>query len=200
MLNMGLREILLKKEQELETQVQIAEKHIDSPLSGTLHISTIKGKTRYYHSYLDQEGNKQLKYLSAAKEGNKIMELAQHSYNAAFLKTATDQLKAVRRALNSIDEDALANVFALLHSERKKLITPFVPDEDMFVRQWEQDEYQPGYFLDQTPLIHSNRGEKIRLYENNGIFVGEQLILTFESSEQPLDKRELELLIEKYLI
>ena len=128
------------------------------------------------------------------------MELAQHSYNAAFLKTATDQLKAVRRALNSIDEDALANAFALLHSERKKLITPFVPDEDMFVRQWEQDEYQPGYFLDQTPLIHSNRGEKIRLYENNGIFVGEQLILTFESSEQPLDKRELELLIEKYLI
>ena len=42
--------------------------------------------------------------------------------------------------------------------------------------------------------------EKIRLYEDNGIFIGEQLILTFESSEQPLDKREIELLIEKYLI
>ena len=42
--------------------------------------------------------------------------------------------------------------------------------------------------------------EKIRLYENNGIFIGEQLILTFESSEQPLDNREFELLIEKYLI
>jgi hypothetical protein len=42
--------------------------------------------------------------------------------------------------------------------------------------------------------------EKIRLYEENGIFIGEQLILTFESSEKPLDHRELELLIEKYLL
>lgn len=270
--NMGLRETLLKKEQELEKLVQIAEKHIDSPLSGTLQISMIKGKPRYYHCYLDKNGNKQLKYLSAVKEGSKIMELAQHSYNAAFLKTATDQLKAVRRALNRIDEEALANVFALLHSERKKLITPFEPDEEMFVKLWEQDEYQPGYFSAQTPSIYSNRGErvrsksekiiadkyyergipykyekplllkkqaktitirpdfttlnkrtrmqryhehfgkmddpqyarkaleKIRLYENNGIFIGEQLILTFESSEQPLDNREFELLIEKYLI
>ena len=36
--NMELRELLLKKEQELEKLVQMAEKHIDSPLSGTLHI------------------------------------------------------------------------------------------------------------------------------------------------------------------
>lgn len=272
MQNMGLREMLLKKEQELEKLVHIAEKHIDSPLSGTLHISMIKGKPRYYHCYLDKDGNKQLKYLSAVKEGPKIMELAQHSYNEAFLKTAIDQLKAVRRALNRIDEDALANVFSLLHNERKKLITPFEPDEEMFVKLWEQDEYQPGYFSDQTPLIYSNRGdrvrsksekiiadkyyergipykyekplllrkhsqtitvrpdfttlnkrtriqryhehfgkmddpqyarkalEKIKLYENNGIFIGDQLILTFESSEQPLDKREIELLIDKYLI
>ena len=41
---------------------------------------------------------------------------------------------------------------------------------------------------------------KSRLYESNGIFIGEQLIITFESSVQPLDKREFELLIEKYLI
>ena len=154
--------MLLKKEQELEKLVQIVEKHADSPLPGTLQISMIKGKPRYYHSYLDKNGIKQLKYLSAVKEGPKIMELAQHSYNAAFLKTATDQLKAVRRALNRIDEKALANVFALLHSERKKLITPFVPDEEMFVKQWEQDEYQPGYFSDQTPSIYSNRGERVR--------------------------------------
>ena len=46
---MELREMLLKKEQELEKLVQIAEKHIDSPLSGTLQISMIKGKPRYYH-------------------------------------------------------------------------------------------------------------------------------------------------------
>ena len=272
MSNMEIRKMLLKKEQELVKLIEMAEKYSESSVPGTLQISMIKGKARYYHSYLDPKGNKHLKYLSAGKEGAKIVELAQHSYNAAFLKKAAEQLKAVRRALNTIDEDALTNVFAFLHSERKKLVTPLVPDENMYVRQWEQDEYQPGFFSDQAPLIHSNRGErvrsksekiiadkyyergipykyekplllrkqaktitirpdfttlnkrtriqryhehfgkmddpqyarkaleKIRLYEENGLFVGEQLILTFESSEQPLDKKELELLIEKYLI
>ena len=270
--NLEIREMLLKKERELVKLVQMAEKYSDSSLPGALQISTVKGRPRYYHCYLDQEGNKQKKYISTKKEGSKIMELAQHSYNAAFLKTAKEQLKAIRKALRSIDENALADVYALLHSERKKLITPIVPDEDTFVRQWEQDEYQPGYFSDEAPFIRSNRGErvrsksekiiadkyyklgipykyekplvvskqtkritirpdfttlnkrtriqryhehlgrmddpqyvqkaleKIRLYEENGIFIGEQLILTFESYEKPLDHRELELLIEKYLL
>ncbi len=44
--NMELREMLLKKEQELEKLVQIVEKHADSPLPGTLQISMIKGVSR----------------------------------------------------------------------------------------------------------------------------------------------------------
>ena len=36
MQNMGLREMLLKKEQELEKLVHIAEKHIDSPVADLL--------------------------------------------------------------------------------------------------------------------------------------------------------------------
>ena len=63
--NMELREMLLKKEQELEQLVQMAEKYNDSTWPGTLEISNIKGRPRYYHCYPDQRGNKQKKYLSA---------------------------------------------------------------------------------------------------------------------------------------
>ena len=109
--NLEIREMLLKKERELVKLVQMAEKYSDSSLPGALQISIVKGRPRYYHCYLDQEGNKQKKYISTKKEGSKIMELAQHSYNAAFLKTAKEQLKAIRKALRSIDENALADVY-----------------------------------------------------------------------------------------
>ena len=40
---------------------------------------------------------------------------------------------------------------------------------------------------------------KLRLYEENGIFVGDQLILTYESNDKPLDMRHLDLLISRYM-
>ena len=41
---------------------------------------------------------------------------------------------------------------------------------------------------------------KLRLYEKNGIFIGDQLFLTLESSEQPLDMNHFELMIKHYLL
>ena len=41
---------------------------------------------------------------------------------------------------------------------------------------------------------------KLRLYEKNGIFIGDQLLLTMESSEQPLDMNHFELMIKHYLL
>ena len=89
---------------------------------------------------------------------------------------------------------------ALLHSERKKLITPIVPDEDTFVRQWEQDEYQPGYFSDEAPFIRSNRGERVRSKSEKIIADKYYKLGIPYKYEKPLDHRELELLIEKYLL
>ena len=185
--NMGLRETLLKKEQELEKLVQIAEKHIDSPLSGTLQISMIKGKPRYYHCYLDKNGNKQLKYLSAVKEGPKIMELAQHSYNAAIAD------KYYERGIPYKYEKPL-----LLKKQAKNITIR--PDFTTLNKRTRMQRYHEHFGKMDDPQYARKALEKIRLYESNGIFIGEQLIITFESSEQPLDKREFELLIEKYLI
>lgn len=37
--------------------------------------------------------------------------------------------------------------------------------------------------------------KRVTLYEKNGIYPGERLILTFESADQPLDTRNLQALI-----
>ena len=41
---------------------------------------------------------------------------------------------------------------------------------------------------------------KISLYRKNGIYEGERLFITFESSLQPLNTRDLDLLIQHHLM
>ena len=42
--------------------------------------------------------------------------------------------------------------------------------------------------------------KKIETYNRNGIFQGDRLLITYETSTQTLNMRNFEILIEKYLI
>ena len=264
--------MLLKKEKELLNMIQKAEKNRRKAPNGTLRISTTKGVSHYYHFYQDDQGNKKSKYMSMIKNPDEIKELAQYSYTNFFLETANQQLQAVRAALKNIDEESLANVFAMLHPARKKLIDPFVMDNEEYIKRWEAVEIPPSYFDPKLPEFYAERGErvrsksekiiadkyfmmgipyryeqplilldrgnhvrvrpdftvlnrrtraqrfhehlgrmddpeyinkniyKLRLYESNGIYVGDQLILTYESKDRPLDMKHLEVMIRRYIV
>lgn len=269
---MTIREELLKREQDILKLIQIAEKNIENKQNSTVEISTGKGKTQYYHCFRDQNGVRRKKYLSAKTHIAEIKSLAQYSYTCEFLKVAYMQLQAVRIALKNIDEESLANVFAMLHPARKKLIDPFVMDKEEYIKRWEAVKIPPSYFDPDLPEFFTERGEqvrsksekiiadkyymigipyryeqplilldrgkrvrvrpdftvlnmrtrvqrfhehlgrmddpkyinkniyKLRLYEKNGIYVGDQLILTYESSDRPLDMNHLERLIDRYMM
>ena len=49
------------------------------------------------------------------------------------------------------------------------------------------------------PVYAENAIHKIRLYEQNGFFPGENLILTYESKKTPINQKILMNLIDKYL-
>ena len=50
------------------------------------------------------------------------------------------------------------------------------------------------------PSYARNMVRKIDAYENNGIFVGERLILTYESEQSILNTRKIEQMVERYLV
>lgn len=162
MSKLDIRETLQQLESQLEKMIRNAERSAKNQQSGTLRITTIKGKPRYYHNYTDEKGHKHSDYLSFDKNAELIRILAQGSYDTVFLKIAYKQLRAVKRALKSINEDVLSNVFSQLPDERKKLIIPHAPDETVFVRDWESDLYLPGNFSEKTPEIYTEKGERVR--------------------------------------
>ena len=266
-----IRKTLLQLEQDILNMIRAAEQNSTKYPPGALRLTNVKGKTRYYHNYTDEKGQKHSHYVSLKKDPALIRGLAQGSYDNAFLKTAYRQLHAVRRALKDINEDSLVNVYSLLHKERKKLINPYVPDDETFIRNWENDSYPPGYFSKDFPEIYTERQERVRsksekiiadkykllyipykyekplylldgtqfvtfrpdfttlnvrtrkqyyhehlgkmddpkyvrrnmyklsVYAKNGIFIGDQLLLTFESSDRPLDMQQFEMYIKHYL-
>lgn len=269
---MTIKERLLKKEKELLKLIQFAEKSKSAKKCETLEVSTIRGIPRYYRYNRNKEGKKTAKYLSTKTNLNEIKSLAQYGYTCEFLKVAYEQLEAVQNALKNIDEDSLAKVFSKLNPARKKLINPFVMDEEEYVKRWKAIVIPPSQFDPNLPEYYTERGEqvrsksekiiadkynlldipyryeqpvtlldkgkrvmvrpdftvlnkrtlvqryhehlgrmddpkyiakniyKLRLYESNGIFVGDQLILTYESSTKPLDMKHLDILIQRYFV
>lgn len=50
------------------------------------------------------------------------------------------------------------------------------------------------------PIYARNAVKKIEAYENNNIFPGEKLILTFETESTILNTKTIEKLVNKYLV
>ena len=50
------------------------------------------------------------------------------------------------------------------------------------------------------PSYARNMVRKLDAYENTGIFIGERLILTYETEQSILSTKKIEQMIEKYLL
>ena len=73
------------------------------------------------------------------------------------------------------------------------------PDFTFLSRRTGEKIYWEHEGMMDNPEYARNATKKIELYEKNGIFPGENLILTFETSTQVLDKKILEALVQRYL-
>jgi len=74
------------------------------------------------------------------------------------------------------------------------------PDFTFLSRRTGEEIYWEHEGMMDNPEYAKNAIKKIELYEKNGIFPGEKLILTFESSTQILDKKILEIFVQKYML
>ena len=107
------------------------------------------------------------------------------------------------------DEDEIEKLFSDEHIERKKLISPIVPTWEQRIEKWVSEDYIGkefrkfiGSMMAEWMILHMLRtqSEKILVYEENGIYPGESLILTFETEKNVLNTRIIERLVHRYLL
>lgn len=74
------------------------------------------------------------------------------------------------------------------------------PDFTILNKKKRKEYYWEHLGMMDEPFYCEKAIKKIELYEKNGIFTGQKLILTYETSEHPLNARNLEMLIQEYLV
>jgi hypothetical protein len=76
----------------------------------------------------------------------------------------------------------------------------FYPDYFLLNVRTRKEYIWDHFGMMDDPAYLENALRKIEIYERNGIFPGDKLIITFETAGKPLDTRIVDLLIRKHLI
>ena len=179
----GLREMLLKEQKHLESIVGRLCKSLDHTFpAGKLRISVDGVKTRYYHCIDDRYG-------SYIPKGNEELahQLAQKTYDETVLKVAENRLKMITKCLKDYSDDEIEMVYNAMHTERQALVIPVEPTVEHLEAQWFNEPYKPKEFQEGTPLILTERGERVRsksekiladfFYRNNILYKYEKPLL-----------------------
>jgi hypothetical protein len=74
------------------------------------------------------------------------------------------------------------------------------PDFMLLNRRTRKEYYYEHLGIMDQPDYCEKAIRKIETYEKNGIYNGEQLLLSYETSRQPLNMKSVERMIERYLM
>ena len=260
----GLKELLLKEQQRLEKIVETTKKNLAGAPTGTLRMSKSHDKQQYYRC------TKEKKSGIYINQDNMEMarKLAQKAYDEKVLTLAEKRLTQIQRITKDYNEDEIEEIYRKERTERQELIVPIESTWEQRVTQWKTKAYNSKGFREDTPIILTEKGERVRsksekiladyfyrkgieykyecplylksfgtiypdftflspktgkeiywehngkvddpeyarnmvkkiqMYENNGIFPGENLILTYETEQTILNTSKIEQLVKRYL-
>ena len=88
----------------------------------------------------------------------------------------------------------------LKQSQSDKRTKTFYPDFMCLNVRTRQEFYWEHFGLMDDPAYSKNAAGKLRLYTENGIFPGRNLIITMETQTEPLSTQTIDLTIKQYLV
>ena len=91
-----------------------------------------------------------------------ISGLAQKDYDKKILKLTERRLSQIRKITGDYDEEEIEKIFLKEHMTRQKLIEPVEPTWEQQLKKWISEIYKGKEFQEGTPLILTERGERVR--------------------------------------
>ncbi len=233
---------------------------------GHLRIHDKKSYSQYY--WIKDSGDTRGFFIKK-KNYNTARKLAQKDYDQRFIKYAKKEVKTISKYLECIENNGLTTVFDNLSDKRRVLVTPYISSDDIYAKEWMEEEYPPMGFDEKIAEFYSDSGlrvrskteiiiadmlekngipfkyerplylknwgtvrpdftclnvrtrkeyvwehfgkmndedyateniAKIHAYERNGFIMGSNMIMTFETSEHPINSNNIKLLIQKFLL
>ena len=154
-----MKEELKEKVKEMDKLILEAEKSLKKAPKGSLVLSKSNGVTQYYHK--TENTQKKGKYISS-KNKKIIAALAQKDYDLRFLQVIKKQKKQIQKAIKLLPDIDLARIHTELSEGRKRYVKPYVLSDEQYVEQWLGVKYTGKEFFDDTHVIMTERGERVR--------------------------------------
>lgn len=153
-----LKNLLLKEQYRLESIKKEVKTRLSHAPEGRLRLSKSHNHVQYYCC---TEEKKSGNYISKDKI-ELAQQLAQKSYDKKVLQLIEKRLLQIRKLAKDYTEDELEQIYLKEHNDRQKLIEPVEPTWEQKVNEWMSKEYKGKDFQDGTPVILTERGERVR--------------------------------------
>ncbi len=146
--------------------IKKASRSQKSKPKGSLQLSSSHGTIQYYRHTVP--GNKHGTYIPKTEQ-KLIQALAQKDYDQKFLQKANQLLEEIKE-LEKLGVDrsigflyqSLAKVYSDLGEARRKLVVPYVKPDDMYIQDWEAQEYTGNPYALPSDEIITEKGEYVR--------------------------------------
>lgn len=125
------------------------------------------------------------------------------SFDEAISEIYTDRGERVRSKSEKIIADKLNSMKIPYRYEYPLKLSGFgtvYPDFTILNLRTRKEYYFEHFGMMDKPEYASNAIQKLETYQRNGIYPGEKLLITYETSEMMCDMRLVQCLFEKYLL
>ena len=155
-----LRTMLLKEEKRLEKILKDTTGRLQDVPQGKLRVSSTGRNTTQFYYHVPGSQSRETYIPKSEKE--LIRQLAQKSYDEKVSKLAVKRLAQIRKITRDYEDDEIEKIFLREHEARKALIVPVEPTWDQKLEKWISEEYRKKEFQDGTPVILTEKGERVR--------------------------------------
>lgn len=154
----GLKDLLLEEQYRLEKIIEATKNRLKDAPTGTLRMSRSHNQVQYYRCSKEKK-----KGIYISKKNIKLaQQLAQKTYDEKVLKIAEKRLLQISKITKDYKENEIEEIYNKERLERQRLIEPVEQTWEQRVIEWKLKEYKGKGFREDTPIVLTERGERVR--------------------------------------
>ncbi|MBR3769572.1 MAG: hypothetical protein IKL06_03460 [Lachnospiraceae bacterium] len=155
-----IEKVLKNEVEQLKKIIGETEKRLRNAPSGNLRISNKKGKVEYYYRSKETD-NRNGRYMKK-REKDLVKRIVQRDYDNSIIKKAAERLKVIELFLEKYSQTDLNDVFQQTSLCRRELLEVAVLTDEEYIKRWSEVSYEGKNFKDDTQIIVTERGERVR--------------------------------------
>ncbi len=150
------RQVFLR---ETLAKVQKENRHTKSVEPDKIRIQQ-RGECYQYYLRTDAQDSKG-RYLQRSQD-KLVQEILQKEYNASLTRAIEKELNSIKTYLKNAAPTKISEIYSHMSKGRKRMIIPYIIDDEEFVAKWESTEYEGKAFREGAPQFYTQKGERVR--------------------------------------